>query len=99
MLAGAGQHIAEATVPANRQRPPLDARRAVAPILVIARIVWHDREEWWPARAVAWSDTVVHVTWRDSDRARSEWIPASDVRRVIVTRPAPDRPDAAGTPP
>lgn len=84
-MAAAGQHIAETTIPRNRQPTPTDSLRARTPIPVIARIVWKDREEWWPAQATEWNDSIVHVTWRDARTQQDEWIPASDVRRSIVT--------------
>jgi len=44
---------------------------------VIARIVWQDREEWWPARAIAWTDDTVNIRWSNlRGETVDEWIPA-----------------------
>lgn len=56
-------------------------------IPVIARLVWGQSEEWWPARAVRWTTAAVMVGVQldpgDSLSCRYFWLGADDVARVI----------------
>ncbi len=73
------------TEPMNSARPPkIPLNPSGQSIPVIARVVWADREEWWPARATRWTHEHVLVSWRAGDTDQLCWLPVEDVKRVIV---------------
>jgi hypothetical protein len=83
--------------PLNYHQPAdVPVRPAPGRILVIARLVWPDREEWVPAVANRWTRTHVLVlrTVHDQHGKPCEdalWLRAIDVRRTI-DHPTPTSP-------
>ena len=67
----------------RRAIPASTARRAVSPIPVVVRIIWHagpDTEH--PALVLAWTASEVEVQWRPPvGDVRSDWIRADQVLR------------------
>lgn len=74
--------------PLNQVVPDRVPNRPTSPCPVIARLVWPDREEGWPARAIRWSSTAVLVSIQivpdDPLGTRYVWLAADDVKRTIT---------------
>ncbi len=77
-LAGRGE-------PLNSVTPDRVPNGSTGTIPVIARLVWEDCEEWWPARAVRWTDTAVLVSIQldppDPLKNKTVWLAVDDVKR------------------
>lgn len=82
--------------PLNRIVPDRIPTGATGSYPVIARLVWPDREEGWPAKAIRWTSTAVLVSIQivpDDPRAtRYVWLCSDDVKRVIRA-PRQDNPE------
>ena len=76
--------------PLNTVTPERVPTGATSPCPVIARLVWPDREEGWPAKAVRWTSTAVLVSIQivpdDPMVTRYVWLAADDVKRKITAR-------------
>ena len=74
--------------PLNTVTPDRVPTGATSPCPVIARLVWPDREEGWPAKAVRWTSTAVLVSIQivpdDPMATRYVWLAADDVKRKIT---------------
>lgn len=74
--------------PLNKITPTRVPTGSTGSYPVIARLVWPDREEGWPAKAVRWNDTEVLVSIRiepdDPLAVRHVWLAAADVRRKLL---------------
>jgi len=81
----------EPSGPLNAERPASIPTKPQGRIPVIARLVWADRVDLVPARAIRWTSTHVLVLWtpdeHDVTHEQSVWIPATDVRRRIELPP------------
>lgn len=77
--------LAERGEPLNCVVPDRVPNGSTGTIPVIARLVWEDCEEWWPARAVRWTDTAVLVSIQlappDPLNNRTVWLSVADVKR------------------
>jgi hypothetical protein len=80
-----------------RAVPQGPVTRAPSPISVVATLRWSTGEATAvPAEAVAWTRQAVEVCWTPpGGPTRSDWIPASDVRRVGGPTFAPAQSDPA----
>ncbi|HWK92615.1 MAG TPA: hypothetical protein VNR17_10195 [Luteimicrobium sp.] len=76
--------------PLNEDRPRRIPTRPQGNIPVIARLLFHEREELVPARAIRWAEGRVLVLWlADGQDPKSEllfWLRAEDVYRTIPRR-------------
>jgi hypothetical protein len=75
----------------ERAQPQGPVTRPEHPIPVVARIRWIDGPTMdVPAIARSWTNDAVEITWEaPGQEYRTDWIPASDVRRSW-TPPPPD---------
>lgn len=62
--------LAERGEPLNCVVPDRVPNGSTGTIPVIARLVWADCEEWWPARAVRWTDTASKLESTGAGRLR-----------------------------
>ena len=73
--------------PLNKVTPDRVPNGRMGSYPVIARLVWADREEGWPAKAVRWTATAVLVGIQivpdDPLVTRYVWLAAGDVKRKI----------------
>lgn len=76
--------------PLNKITPTRVPNGSTGTYPVIARLVWPDREEGWPAKAIRWTDTAVLVAIQiepDNPLAtRHVWLRADDVMRKLTVR-------------
>lgn len=74
--------------PLNKITPTRVPNGSTGSYPVIARLVWPDREEGWPAKAIRWNDTDVLVAIQilpdDPLAVRYVWLCVADVRRKLI---------------
>ena len=92
-----------ATRPRTYEMPAHVPPKPQGDVPVIAHVVWDDREELLPGRAVRWTDSHVMVSLVDPDgsgaggRENYVWLRAADVFRTLPRRPRPVRLPAPST--
>lgn len=94
------------TRPRNYEMPAHVPLKPQGDVPVIVHVVWDDREELLPGRAVRWTDSHVMVSLVDPDGPRGGrenyvWLRAADVFRTLPRRPRPVRipaPNASDVP-
>ncbi|WP_198285553.1 hypothetical protein [Cellulosimicrobium cellulans] len=82
--------------PRNEEMPAHVPLRPQGDVPVIAHLVWEDREELLPGRAVRWTQSHVMVALIEpgatpGSRENHVWLRASDVFRTLPRRPRPVR--------
>lgn len=73
--------------PLNAEQPARVPLKPQGRIPVIARLVWPDRIDYVPARAIRWTSGHVMILWTPNENLLSKeltvWLPAEDVTRRL----------------